>query len=213
MSTNKSLLVIGAGGLGREVVSHFVKNDSDLHWEFIGFVDDRMQNRTIEGWPIIGVIEDIYEMSPSPTVAIAIADPRTRKRLFLDMKRNNISIATLIHPSATISPDVEIEEGSIVCTGSIIMTNVRLGKACIVNPGSFIGHDTILHDWVSLMPRVSVAGEVIVGEGSYLGINSSIINRTEVGEWCVIGAGAIVTKEIPPHSMAVGVPARIIKTI
>lgn len=211
-SSPSPLVIVGAGGLGREVAS-LIETQPDSPWRLLGFVDDRAPDKTIEGWPVLGVIEDIYRMQPTPWAAIAIADSKIRQRLFLEFKQNNIPIATLVHPSATLSRHVVIGEGSIICADAIITTNVTLGRACIVNPGDFIGHDTVLKDWVSLMPRVAVAGEVVLGEGAYLGINSCVINRTAVGEWSVIGAGATVAKAIPPHSLAVGVPARVIKSL
>lgn len=210
----KPLIIAGAGGLGREVASLISGvGQSGPSWNLLGFVDDKVQAETVEGWPVFGPISGIYAMKPFPWVAIAIADPYVRKRLYMEMKEKGIPIATLTHSSCIISEHVAVGEGSILCAGSIITTNVTLGTACIVNPGDFIGHDTILGDWVSMMPSVSVAGEVMVGQGCYLGINSCVINQTTIGEWSVIGAGATVTGEIPPYSLAVGVPARVIRSL
>jgi len=58
------------------------------------------------------------------------------------------------------------------------------------------------------MPATNLAGNVTVGEGCYFGLNSAVINDLSIGEWSVIGAGAVVVKDIPPRVVAVGVPAR-----
>lgn len=208
----RPLVIAGAGGLGREVASFMSDSIFSQHnWNLIGFVDDHKQGATIEGYPILGSIRCLFEMPSPPWVAIAIAHARTRRRIFQELKGGSIPVATLVHPHSTISPYVHIGEGSIVCCGSILTTNVTLGNSCIINPGCFVGHDTVLGDWTSLMPHAKIAGEVIVGEGSYLGINATVINRTSIGEWSVIGASAAVTVDIPSFSLAVGVPARVIK--
>jgi len=110
-----------------------------------------------------------------------------------------------------MSDFVQVGIGSIICSGAVITTNVTLGKASIVNPNCFIGHDTALEDFVSLMPGSNLAGEVKVEEGCYFGLNSCVINRTNIGKWSIIGAGATVISDIPDYSVAVGVPARVIK--
>lgn len=122
-------------------------------------------------------------------------------------------MATLIHPSVQISRFVKIKQGSVICAGSVLTTNITLGLASIVNPNCFIGHDTVLNNFVSLMPGVNVAGEVTLGEGVYMGLNACVINRTVVGEWSIIGAGATAVSDIPAYSLAVGVPARVVKSL
>lgn len=209
----KPLVIIGAGGLGREV-SWLVAdiNRQKPEWDFIGFVDDGVQGETVEGYPILGPVDHFFNMSADTWVVAAIADSRVRMKFIRQLQGQGRKLATLVHPSVSMSDYVRIGTGSIICSGAIITTNVTLGQAVIVNPGCFIGHDTELEDFVSLMPAANLAGEVQVGEGCYFGLNSCVINRTIIGEWSVIGAGATVVKDIPPYSLAVGVPARVIKS-
>ncbi|MEN6348215.1 MAG: acetyltransferase [Syntrophomonas sp.] len=211
-NTSRPLVIAGAGGLGREVACFMTDPIcSQLNWNLLGFADDNKQGATIEGLPILGPIRCLFDLPSLPWVLVAIAHAHTRRRIFKELKEGNIPIATFVHPNSTISSCVHIGEGSIVCSGSILTTNVTLGNGCIINPGCFVGHDTVLGDWTSLMPHAKIAGEVTVGEGSYFGINSTVINRTSIGEWSVIGAGAAVTGDIPSFSLAVGVPARVVK--
>lgn len=209
----KPLVIIGAGGLGREVAWLVADiNRQKPEWDFIGFVDDGVQGETVEGYPILGPVDHFFNMSADTWVVVAIADSRSRMEFVRQLQGQGRKLATLIHPSVSMSDYVSIGAGSIICSGAVITTNVTLGQAAIVNPGCFIGHDTELGDFVSLMPAANLAGEVRVGEGCYFGLNSCVINRTAIGEWSVIGAGATVVKDIPPYSLAVGVPARVIKS-
>ena len=208
----KSLVIIGAGGLGREVA--WLVADINRHrqeWDFVGFVDDGIQGKTPEGYPVLGTLDYFLELPSHPWAVVAIADSEARKAITQRLHSHGINIATLIHPSVSMSDYVRIDPGTIICSGTVITTNVTLGQASIVNPNCFIGHDTVLEDFVSLMPAANLAGEVRVGEGSYFGLNSCVINRTNIGKWSIIGAGATVVNDIADYSVAVGVPARVIK--
>ncbi len=210
----KPLVIVGAGGLGREV-AWLVEdiNRRKPEWNFLGFLDDGVQGKTVEGYQILGTLDHLFKIDTDFWVVVAIANLQTRQRIVLEIEKNNIPLATLVHPSTIMSDYVKIESGSIICAASILTTNIHLGKSCIINPGCFIGHDTFFDDFVSLMPGCNVAGEVRIGTGCFLGLNSSVINRKSVGEWSVIGAGATVISDIPAYSMAVGVPAQVIKSL
>ena len=210
----KKLVIIGAGGLGREVAWLVDDiNKENLSWDFIGFLDDGKIGDTVEGYLIIGKVDDIFAINPAPLVVIAIADAMIRANIYERLISKGMEFATLIHPSVLMSHHVSIEKGTVICAGSVITTNVKVGKSCIINPGCFVGHDTVLGDFVSLMPGVNVAGEVIVGKGTFLGLNSTVINRINVGVGSTIGAGAAVVKDIPDNVVAVGVPARVVRKL
>ncbi len=210
----KPLVIVGAGGLGREVAWLVADiNRQKPEWNCLGFVDDGVQGNTVEGYPVHGSVEHLFNMSPDIWTVVAIADSRVRRKLIRQIQEQGRKLATLVHPSVSMSDYVNIGAGSIICSGTVITTNISLGQAVIINLGCFIGHDTELQDYVSLMPAANLAGEIRVGEGCYFGLNSCVINRTTIGEWSVIGAGATVVDDIPAYSLAVGVPARVIKKV
>lgn len=207
------LVIIGAGGFGREVA--WLVEDINRHkptWDFLGFVDDSVSGQTVEGYRILGKTDDLVQMRPRPSIVCAIGDPVTRKRLVTKYAGLGFRFATLIHPSVSHSRYVEVGEGSIICAGTVLTTNVKIGAHSILNLNCKVGHDSILGPFSSLMPATNIAGEVRIGEGCYFGLNACVINRVSVGEWTIIGAGAAVVNDIPPRVVAVGVPAKPIKT-
>lgn len=207
------LVIVGAGGFGREVV--WLVDDINRHeptWDFLGFVDDSVSGETVEGYRILGKTEDLLRIRPRPSIVCAIGDPVTRSKLVRKYAELGFSFATLVHPSVSRSRYVEIGEGSIICAGTILTTNVKIGAHSILNLNCKVGHDSILGPFSSLMPGTNIAGEVRIGEGCYFGLNACVINRVSVGEWTIIGAGAAVVNDIPPRVVAVGVPAKPIKT-
>ncbi len=210
----KDLIIIGASDFGREVAALVSSiNEIKKEWNFLGFVDDGLEGYTIEGFKILGKLESIYLMNPKPYVVIAIANTRIKKKIAEELEMNNIPLATLVHPSVIISDHVELGVGSIVAAGTIFTINTKLGANCILNLGCRIGHDTIIGNYSSCMPGTNLAGKVTVGEGCYFGLNSCVINGLKIGEWSTIGAGAAVVRNIPPYSLAVGVPAKVIKSL
>lgn len=208
----KPLVVIGAGGFGREV-AWLIRdiNQKEPTWDFLGFIDDRLSGTTVEGYPIIGSFEVLEKMEPLPYVVCAIGDPVARKSVVNRCLEAGLEFATLVHPSVIFSDFVEIGTGSVICAGTILTTNIKVGAYSILNLNCKVGHDSVLGDFSSLMPATNMAGEVTVGEGCYFGINSGVINQVSIGEWTIIGAGAMVVNDIPPRVVAVGVPAKPIK--
>lgn len=67
--------------------------------------------------------------------------------------------ATLIHPSAYVSPRAHVSEGCVILPGAIINTGTRIGKGCIINIGATVDHDVIIEDGVHLCIRCIVKGE------------------------------------------------------
>ncbi|MDQ7839611.1 MAG: acetyltransferase [bacterium] len=210
----KPLVIFGAGGFGREVAWLVDEiNGVSPEWELLGFVDDRATGHTTEGVPILGPVAHLNTLKGQVWVVLAVGDSRARYRLARELEDKGFPFATLVHPSVRMSGHVRVEQGSIVCAGCILTTNIRIGRNCIINPGCFIGHDTRVGDFSSLMPGVNLAGDVIVGTGCYFGLNACAINRVTIGEWSVIGAGATVIRDIPPRVVAVGVPAKPVRTL
>jgi sugar O-acyltransferase (sialic acid O-acetyltransferase NeuD family) len=208
----KDLVIIGASDFGREVAALVANiNEVNYTWNFKGFVDDGLEGKTIEGFKILGIVDLLYSMDPKPNVVIAIANTQVKKRIAHELEKNNVPLATLIHPSVIISDHVDIGPGSIICAGTIFAINTVVGKHCILNLGCRIGHDTVVKDYSSCMPGTNLAGKVVVGEGCYFGLNACVINGKVIGEWTTVGAGAAVIQDIPGYSVAVGVPARVIK--
>lgn len=210
----KRIAVVGAGGFGREVAWLIDEiNAASPEWSLVGFFDDGIVGSTVEGYPVLGCIDSMVDLEEEVYAICAIGDPRLRRTLVRRLEQMNRRFATLVHPSVRKSQFVTIGEGTIVCASTILTTNIAVGKHCLLNLDCKVGHDSALGDFTSCMPGVNIAGDVIIEEGCYFGLNACVINRKRVGEWSVIGAGASVVKDIASRSVAVGVPAMPIKTL
>jgi sugar O-acyltransferase (sialic acid O-acetyltransferase NeuD family) len=209
----KKIAIIGAGGFGREVkmlIDHI--NQDQKQFEIIGFYDDKEYNDSINGIPYLGKLEKLNEIDYPLSVTIAIADPRTKKRIIETINNKNIDFPNLIHPSVIIGQDnVKLGKGNIICAGVIITVDIEIGNFVILNLSCTLGHDTTIKSYCSFMPTVNISGEVILNESIYVGTGAKIINQLEIGENTIIGAGAVVSKSLPANCTAVGIPAKPIK--
>jgi len=210
----KDIVIVGAGGFGREVAWLVEEiNTVSPEWRLLGFLDDMAKGSTVEGYPILGPMKRVAELGQHVYLTCAIGDSRLRKRLVDELAEPGRRFATLVHPSVLKSAYVSIGEGSTICAGTILTTNISIGKHCLLNLDCKVGHDSTLGDFTSCMPAVNIAGDVVIEQGCYFGLNACVINQKRVGEWSIVGAGAAVVKDIPARSLAVGVPAMPIKTL
>lgn len=117
------------------------------------------------------------------------------------------------HPSAIISKETEIKEGTVVMQGAIIQSGVCIGKHCIINTGASIDHECLIEDYVHISPHCTLCGNVQIGEGTWVGAGTTIIPGVKIGKWSVIGAGSVVSKDIPDNVLAVGNRCKVIKNL
>ena len=211
----KDLIIFGASGFGREVAWLAERiNQVEPTWNILGFLDDddTIQGTSINGYPVLGKTNDAVNFSNAYYVC-AVGASRVREKIIHNLKNclPDIRFATLIDPSAEMSDYVQIGEGTIICAHTIITVNISIGKHVIINLDCTIGHDAVLMDYVTLYPSVNVSGMTKIGHCSELGTGMQIIQGKTVGDYTIVGAGAIVVKDLPAKCTAVGSPAKPIK--
>ncbi len=210
----KKIAIIGAGGFGREVKMLIDQiNAVENKYEFVGYYDDGKEKGTlINGFLVLGKISELNAVTEDLAVVLALGNPVYKQHVVALLNNPHITYETLIHPSVLIGNDeVSIGTGTIICAGNIITCNITIKDYVTLNLACTIGHDTVLADYVSLMPGVNVSGEVVLDKAVYVGTGAKIINQVSVGKNTTIGAGAVVSKSIPAHCTAVGIPAKPIK--
>jgi sugar O-acyltransferase (sialic acid O-acetyltransferase NeuD family) len=198
-----SLNVFGVGGHSK-VVIHAAKLAGIT---IFNLFDDnpRTHNTELCSFKVIGSIVD----SIRGNAIIAIGDNKIRRKISIIFPQENWQ--TVIHPSAIISNDVLIGEGSVIMAGAIIQPGTTIGKHCIINTGACIDHDCVIGDFVHISPNCSLAGGVSVGDGTFIGIGTSIIPNKTIGSWTNVGAGSVIITDQPDNCTTLGVPAKPIK--
>jgi len=210
----KKIVIIGAGGFGREVMEIF-KDDNKIEkkWDLYGFVDDNSEihGKEINGFPVLGGFQWLIENGSNLGCVIAVGDTEAKKTIVDKLKDSNVEYVNAIHPSVIMSEFVELGKGVIIGAGSILTVNIKIGNHVIINLNCTIGHDSVIEDYCSMMPTVKINGDNKIHEGVYIGTGATFIHQISVGAWSTIGAGSLVLKDIPEKVVAVGVPAKPIK--
>lgn len=212
------ICVVGCGGFGREVMpmleEALTRNESAAT---LAFVDPAVAaGSTVNGYPVISEEEFFRAEDKNKRFNVAIADSRVRETVakrFINAGAQPIAVhssqMTMYHAN-------EIGEGSIICAGSIVTSNVTIGRYFHCNFQSYVAHDCVIGDFVTFAPRVACLGNVIVEDYAYVGTGAIIRQGTKtrpvrIGRNAFVGMGAVVTKDVPDGETWIGNPAKLLE--
>lgn len=208
----RDIVIFGAGGFGRETALMIRQiNKVQHHWNLIGFFDDALPRGTeVEGIKILGGLQELNQVGEKISVAVAVADPVTRKRIITNIKNDNIEFPILKHPHSFLGDDTsnQFGRGCIITAGNIFTINIRLEEFVIVNLACTIGHDARIGSFTTIMPGCSISGKVSIGEVTLIGTGARILQNITIGVACKVGAGGVVIKDCGSNTTLVGVPAK-----
>lgn len=220
MSGGRPVVVVGAGGFGREaldVVDAMNAVNSKPVFDVRGVVDDgpsevNLSRLAVRNVPHLGTIDAILpQLAPGTAYVLGVGDPSLRARLDMALSAAGMEQVSVVHPNAGMGSQAVVGAGAVICAGVQVSTNVVLGRSAHLNPNATIGHDTVLGDYVSVNPGAIVSGNCHIGTGALLGAGSVVLQGLAVGEHALVGAAACVTRDLAANVVAIGVPARQIR--
>lgn len=202
----KKLAILGASGHGKVAADIALLSG----WDEVCFFDDKAENSgKLEHWPLLGDTQALLNrVSDFSGIFVAIGSNEVRRAKLALLSSSTCSVATLIHPKATISQYATLGEGVMVVAGAVINAFCEIGAGGIVNTGATVGHDCCLQECVHIAPGANVAGNVTVGSLSLVGVGSAIRQGIIIGRNVTVGAGAVVIRDAIDDQVLVGVPAK-----
>ena len=207
----RPVLVYGAGGFGREVVS-WLRTDGLATLRPVGFVDDAaaapgLDDRT--GLPV-GPLGDMVEAHPGAAMLLALGSGASRQAAAERVRAAGLTLERFVHSSVIVGERVEIGEGSLVMPGTILTCDIRIGEYVVVNCSCNIGHDVAIGSYSTLLGNNSLNGNVTIGEFVTIGSRATIHPGKRVGDRSIVGIGSVVLKSVRPEVTVFGAPARML---
>ena len=201
--------IYGAGGLGREVLELArIINGRTKIWEDFIFIIDGDGGNLVNDVIVYSYEDAIGKFKGNLEISMGIGEPAVREKLFAKIERDGIGAATLIHPDVYIPSTTTIGKGVTIQYGCFISCNVLIEDYVYIQPQANVGHNDILKTGCILSGMANLAGNVKVGNYTYLGLSTAIKEGVSIGDYSIIGMYSAVYKDIPDEMIAMGNPAR-----
>ena len=204
------VIVLGAGGHAKVLIDVLRIKAITI----VGITSIELQdiNRKLNGINIIGNDDVIFSYTPESVHLVNgigyTGKTEKRRKLFEFFKGKGYSFAGVIHPSAVISHDVQMDEGVQVMAGAVIQAGSKIEKNTIINTKVSVDHDCVIGSHVHLAPGVTISGGVQVADDVHIGAGATIIQGIRIGKKCLIGAGSLVLNDVKDGVTVFGAPAR-----
>jgi len=202
----QDIVVVGAGGHAK-VCIEILRSMG----ESVGFcVGDDSASTECMGVPVLKGDHNLPVLYDAGyrRIFIGLGSNRLRERLATVAVEHGYSLVNAIHPQAVISPSVTLGRGVAIMAGVVINASSVISTLAIINTGATIDHDCVIGKAVHVAPQSALAGNVKIGDFSFLGVGTKVIPEVTIGVRVTVGAGSVVIKDIEDNQTVVGVPAR-----
>lgn len=206
-------VIIGAGTYGEVYLAYL----QEAGVEIVGFLDDdpKYVGQKVRGIPVLGDVSrlnDLKQTEKIDAVYCPLGNNRLRVKFLTMAKELGYQTPCFIHHTVCLSPDVTIGEGVYILLGTTIMPHTVIKDYVMISMGVHLAHHNILEKGVFLSTGCNFGASIHAREYAYCGISSTIMTGIhELGEDCLIGAGAVVIRDVPDRAVVAGVPAKVLK--
>ncbi len=216
---SKKVLILGGEGNGGVIANAILDANKrgNNEWVVVGYLNDGVPVGTIiDSFPVVGTIKNDLEKYVKEGYYFIIAILRLdgveeRIKLIEELPIPNEQLATFVHPTAYIAPNVELGPGCVIMPMVAISSNTKLGKGCIAMVCSTIGHDNVIGDFCHIAAQACVGAFLNIGKGVHIGLNSTIREHITIADYATLGMGAVLTKNIGFKEIWAGMPAKFLR--
>jgi len=201
------LIIVGAGGHGREIASIVAAMPHAP--ELLGFLDDGLDPGAYSFGSVLGPSSQIPDAATH--FVVGIGSPHVRETVALSLHASGLEAFTAVHPMASVGERVMLGDGCVLGAGTHLVCDVTIGNHTQLHANCVVSHDGVLGDYVVVTPRVALAGNVTIGDRAWLGVGCTLNMGVTVGADALVGAGAVVIRDVAPNDVVIGNPAKVLR--
>ena len=208
--TPQRILIVGAGGFGREVLHWARAAWPEAGGRIAGFLS--ADREILAGRPgALPVLGDPATFVPQTGDAfvLAIGIPGVRRQVAESLEARGAELLTLVHPTAVVVPTAALGPGTIVCPHAVVSDAAQVGRCVLVNYHASLAHDSVAGDFAVLSPYATLAGGACIGPDVFLGLHASVGPGVTIAHRSKVAANSCALADVPPESLVHGVPGRI----
>lgn len=209
----QSLIILGASGNCLDILDAVLDGAAcGLAVDCLGFLDDNpaLQHSMVQSLPVLGPLTCVSDY-PHAYFVNGIGNfrrYRQKEALIRSCGLDDSRFLSVVSPMAHLARSAHLGTGSVILAHSAVAAQAQIGKHVMVLQHAIINHDCRVEDFATIAAGVNIAGGCSVGKGAYIGSSASIRDGIHIGDYALVGMGAVVTKNVPPHAIVFGNPAR-----
>lgn len=203
----ENIVLIGFGGHSKSVIDTIERQNK---YCIAGIIEKSKEaKKEFRDYAIIGTDEDLERIYASGITKAFVTvgflgKSDSRNKIYNKLKEIGFSMPVIADPTAIISKDAVIGEGTFIGKGAIVNAGASVGKMCIINTGAILEHEVNLGDFCHVAVGTILCGEVYVEEDTFLGAGTTVIQGIHIGRKCVVGAGTTIVKDVAEDILAYG---------
>ena len=204
------LIIVGAGGSGREVLEWAINSTTvNILWEISGFLDDNpgALKGFSQDYPVLGSIDE-WRPKSNERFVVSIGAPNVRERIVKVLKARGAIFTSITHRTVILAQSSSVGEGVILSPNVVISDHAIISDHVSINISTSIGHDAFIGEFCNLSSHCDITGAVKINRGTFVGSSSVFIPSTTIGENSLIGAGSVVMNNIKAGAKVFGNPAK-----
>jgi len=205
MANKLNIIIVGAGGFGREVCQW-------VHWTYgydkykiKGFLD--CDSNKLKGYdivpPIIG--NDDYDIQDKDRFIIAIGNVAIKKKVVEKLKKRGAQFIRLVHPTAIVSYNSHLGDGVVICPYSVVTDSVEIGDFAMLNIYSSCGHDSKVGKYSIMSPYATLNGGAELKDEVFMGTRATVVGSKTIEKESIIGAHSLALHDVPEKTKVLGV--------
>lgn len=203
------MLILGAKGLAKEVIQILENQDFDSEIYLYDDVNLKDSNILFDKYLILKTEQEVKQKFKTDNkFLLGLGNPYLRLKLYKRFLNLGGVLEAIMSDEAYIGNHVKIDVGATIMSGVKISNGVQIGKAVLAYYNVIITHDVQIGNFVELSPGCKLLGNVVVEDDVQIGSGAIVLPKLTIGKGSIVGAGAVVTKNVKPNSTVIGSPAK-----